>query len=561
LPVCMNSNIINEEIFPALLEGKYWEGDLQVKYVNGEIFDYYFSGGPVYNSKNELIAVFGIHTDISERKKYEITLKEYAEKINRILESITDGFFSLTSSGEITHWNKAAESLTGVSRDQIENRNLWKVFPEARNLFFYSKHQEALKTMEKVSYEEFSAPNNKWYEVNIYPAEDSSSVYFKEITDRKLIENKIRIAKERYEMVAKATRESVYDWDIVNNELEWSEAFYELYNYKRVGRENSLSQWLENIHKEDREYVENALNASLKSGDTKWESEYKLVKPDRKTAFILERGFIIRDEAGKAVRMIGSLQDITELKQNERALEELNHKLKKHARELATSNAELEQFAYIASHDLQEPLRMVTSFLSQLQKKYDSQLDDRARQYIHFATDGAVRMRQILLDLLEYSRAGRLQYAREEIDLNEMLQNILQLHETSIKESGAKIIFKDLPFIKAAVTPLQRVLSNLINNAIKYSRKEVSPVIEIFVEDKLSAWEFIVKDNGIGINERYYDKIFILFQRLHSREEFSGTGIGLAICKKIIENHGGKIWLESQEEKGSIFHFTINKQF
>ncbi|HSI70343.1 MAG TPA: PAS domain S-box protein, partial [Gillisia sp.] len=554
-------NILNEEIFPTLLAGKYWEGDLKIKNIKGELFDFYLSGGPVFNSKNEIIAIFGVHTDISERKKFEITLKNYAEKVNGILESITDGFFSITYGGVVTHWNKAAETLSGVARAQVENQNIWEVFPESRDLLFYSKFEEARDTGKKISFEEFYASQKKWFEVNVYPAEEGFSVYFKDITDRKLVENKVRIAKDRYDLVAKATREAVYDWDISKKELEWSDAYYEVYGYKRLSGKNNLFQWLQNVHPEDRERVEHALNSSLKSMDTKWESEYRMVKPDKKIGFVLERGFIIRDEAGKAVRMIGSLQDITELKQNERALEELNHTLQKNAKELATSNAELEQFAYIASHDLQEPLRMVTSFLTQLQKKYDSQLDERAQQYIHFATDGAVRMRQILLDLLEYSRAGRLQYSKEEIDLNVMLKNILHLHENAINESGAKVIFKELPVIRAAVTPLQRVLSNLISNAIKYSRNNVPPEIKINIEERSSHWEFTVSDNGIGIDERYFDKIFVLFQRLHSRDEFSGTGIGLAICKKIVENHGGRIWLESIEGKGSTFHFTINKQF
>ncbi|QCY68601.1 PAS domain S-box protein [Antarcticibacterium flavum] len=556
-----HGDIISREIFPTLLAGRYWEGDLQIKNSEGENLDYYFSGGPVFNSNNEVIALFGIHTDISERKKYEATLKNYGERINRILESITDGFFSLDSSGFVTHWNKAAEKFSGIARHQIENQNLWQVVPEARELLFFDKHQEALKTMEKTSYEEFHAPSKKWYEVNIYPGVEGASVYFKDITPRKLIENKIKIAKERYDLVAKATRESVYDWDVIKNELEWNGAYYEVYGYKRLLRKDNLSQWLENIHIEDRQSIEATLDLALESGDTKWESEYRLVKSNRKIAYVLERGYIIRDESGKAIRMIGSLQDITELKQNERALEELNHQLQRNAKDLADSNAELEQFAYIASHDLQEPLRMVTSFLSQLQKKYDDQLDDRARQYIHFATDGAVRMRQILLDLLDYSRAGRLEYSREEVDLNDMLTNIENLYASSIKETGATILYGKLPVICAAVTPLQRVLSNLISNGIKYSHRDIPPIIKVTVKEESTCWQFSISDNGIGIDERYFEKVFILFQRLHSREDYSGTGIGLAICKKIVENHGGEIWLESKEGKGSTFHFTINKQF
>ncbi len=233
----------------------------------------------------------------------------------------------------------------------------------------------------------------------------------------------------------------------------------------------------------------------------------------------------------------------------------------KRAQDLKISNQELEQFAYIASHDLQEPLRMVTSFLGQLKKKYEDQLDDKAQQYIYFATDGAVRMRQIILDLLEYSRVGRLNYQMENIDLNVLLEEIILLHQNAISETKAKINYCQLPIIKAAKTPLLRVLSNLISNALKYQKENNIPEIEIKVKETAEMWEFIVSDNGIGINSQFFDKIFIIFQRLHAKENYSGTGIGLAISKKIIENHGGDIWLESDEGIGSKFHFTIKKQF
>lgn len=254
------------------------------------------------------------------------------------------------------------------------------------------------------------------------------------------------------------------------------------------------------------------------------------------------------------------IKDITERKQNEKALLKLNKKLEKRAEELAASNAELEQFAYIASHDLQEPLRMVSSFLTQLEKKYKEQLDDKAIQYINFAVDGAARMRRIILDLLEYSRAGRKAVEFEEIDMGKLMNDVLHLNKAVIEEKNAVIEMDDLPIIFGARTPLQQVLHNLLGNALKYQEPQKKPHIKISKEEKEDYWKFSIRDNGIGIDPQYFDKIFIIFQRLHNRSDYSGSGLGLAICKKIIQYHKGNIWIESELGKGSTFHFTISKR-
>ncbi len=248
-----------------------------------------------------------------------------------------------------------------------------------------------------------------------------------------------------------------------------------------------------------------------------------------------------------------------DVKNKTQELKNLNVTLEKRAKELTLSNEELEQFAYVASHDLQEPLRMVTSFLSQLEKKYDNQLDDKAKQYIDFAVDGATRMRHIILDLLEYSRIGRDEDEEEvvKVDIAEIIEQAKVILRKTIEEKNAKIIHKDMPIVMAYQAPILLVFQNLISNGLKYARADVDPVIEISAKELNNEWQFAVKDNGIGINKDYNNKIFVIFQRLHNKDVYSGTGMGLAIVKKIIENFGGKIWLESEEGKGSIFYFTL----
>jgi len=264
-------------------------------------------------------------------------------------------------------------------------------------------------------------------------------------------------------------------------------------------------------------------------------------------------------EAGQIIGFCISLKDITQRVQNEVALTELYDKLNRRAEELTQSNAELESFAYVASHDMREPLRMVTSFLSRLENKYRDKLDDKAKQYIHFAVDGAARMRKIIHDLLEYSKVGKKEYKFEEIDLSKLLAEVGQLNISTFNEKNAVLCWDSLPVIYGYRTPLLQVFHNIISNSLKYQRSEVHPIIKIVAEEHIDYWKFSVTDNGIGIDNQFLSKIFVLFQRLHQKDEYSGTGIGLAICKKIIESHQGKIWAESVVGESTVVYFTIKK--
>ncbi len=259
------------------------------------------------------------------------------------------------------------------------------------------------------------------------------------------------------------------------------------------------------------------------------------------------------------VKLYGSMQDIHALKSAEFELKKLNESLTSYARDLEISNAELEQFAYVASHDLQEPLRMVTSFLNKLQNKYGGLLDEKAQQYIGFAVEGAISMRQSIQDLLAYSRIGRQNVPKESFDLNEVVAEICMLQKEIIREKSATIIKENLPGITGYKAIVLQILQNLVGNSLKYAKSTEKPVITIACEDKQSDWQISVRDNGIGINEAYFQKIFLLFQRLHNKEDYGGSGIGLSVVKKSIEHLGGKIWLDSQEGVGSTFYFTLPK--
>lgn len=224
--------------------------------------------------------------------------------------------------------------------------------------------------------------------------------------------------------------------------------------------------------------------------------------------------------------------------------------------ELQRSNSELEQFAYVASHDLQEPLRKVASFCQLLQRRYGGQLDDRAEQYINFAVDGAKRMQVLINDLLAFSRVGRLTREQTLVDLNEIVRQVVDNYSERVEETGARLEIAELPSVRGEASLLSAVFQNLISNALKFKGAE-APVIVVEVERDGDMWKFTVRDNGIGIEPEYADRIFVIFQRLHPKDAYPGTGIGLAMCRKIVEYHGGTIWLKTDVDSGTSFEFTL----
>jgi PAS domain S-box-containing protein len=384
-----------------------------------------------FDHNDKPIRLDGILRDITQQTKLENhALKVYEEK-NIILESIGDGFYALDKNWVITYWNKQAEIIFKKSRREAIGKNLWELYPDAKNTITYINYHNAVKEKTIQHYERFYEELDRWLEISAYPSSTGLSIFFKDITDRKI---------------------------------------------------------------------------------------------------------------------------------SEKQLGELNTNLKKHASDLAISNKELEEFAYVASHDLQEPLRMVTGFLGQIEKKYSDVIDDKGKRYIHFAMDGAKRMRQIILDLLEFSRVGRTEDVENYIDLIDTVREVILLCQKQIKETKAIVRFENLPSLVTHKTPLRQVFQNLISNSLKYHIKGITPLINISAEENETHWQFAISDNGIGIEEEYFNKIFVIFQRLHNKDEYSGTGIGLAVCKKIIENLGGKIWLASVPGKGTTFYFTLPKK-
>ena len=265
----------------------------------------------------------------------------------------------------------------------------------------------------------------------------------------------------------------------------------------------------------------------------------------------------VRGTGPRDLRALG--QDVERMR---RAIEAARAQLEDQAQDLQRSNAELEQFAYVASHDLQEPLRKVASFCQMLERRYGDQLDERGRQYIDFAVDGAKRMQQLINDLLAFSRVGRVGAEHDEVELADVASEAVGALDTAIEESGATVEVGNLPRVCGDPSLLALVLQNLIGNGLKF-RAEEAPVVRVTSRrGSEEEWEITVHDNGIGVEEQYAERIFVIFQRLHSREAYEGTGIGLAMCRKIVEHHGGRLWLDGSADGagdlgGATFRFTL----
>ncbi len=252
----------------------------------------------------------------------------------------------------------------------------------------------------------------------------------------------------------------------------------------------------------------------------------------------------------------GVARDVTAAYETELQLLEIATQLEQQAKDLQRSNEELEQFAYVASHDLQEPLRMITSYLQLLERRYGALLDEDAREFIDYAVDGATRMKQLINDLLLFSRINTRPMSCKLIEMEQVLEQVFHDMELLIEESDAIITHDPLPVLEADSLQVTQLFQNLIANALKF-RSDAAPVIHIGAVPQGEEWLFSVRDNGIGLDPAYADRIFIIFKRLHTRTEYSGTGIGLAICKRIVARHGGTIWVESALGEGTTCFFTL----
>ena len=530
--------------------------------------------------------ILNIGHDITKRRKHEQEIKYQAF----LLSQINDAVVGVDSNFCITFWNYAAEQMYGYTKDEALNKKSYELLKQTYASGEQDKEmKEFIEKCDSKAVIHTKHKNGKEIivEANSTRILDNSGA----ISGYVVVYRDITVHYKAGKTLLKQARLIDLSFDAIivgkfNGGIEsWNKGAEELYGYSESEAIGQPTHKLLSTVSPTPWYK---IEEKLRHGGI-WEGELQHQTKDGSKVIVLSRIQVIEDngiemllESNRDITMRKKVEDHNKklLEEEQQLTEELtatNEELQSTGEELQTaneeqqqtqieltelinklktSNKELEQFAYVASHDLQEPLRMVSSFTQLLEKRYKGQLDDDADDYIDFIVEGAKRMKDLIDDLLTFSRLNKESLTFEPVLMNVILDNILFYLKAYIKENNAEISYDNLPTIDCDRIQIQQLLQNLITNAIKFHGND-PPKIHISAQELENEWMFNITDNGIGIDPRHQEQIFSIFKRLNRRQEYEGTGIGLSICKRIVQKHDGQIWVESETGKGSTFYFTI----
>ena len=543
----------------VLQTGKPEQINIPVTDLNGIIN--YFEGSyiPLFDSQNGITGLIGYFRNITDRLKVDNELSRTKNYLEQLINYANAPIIVWNPSSEIILFNKAFERLTGYNAEEVLGNKLDFLFPDPSSTKSKAKIRQ---TLYGDFWESIEIPilckNGEtkivlWNSANIFDNDQKNHISTiaqgNDITSRKKAENELEESQRKLNLALENGKIGIWEYDVRTGRFMFDDRMMEMTGVDGQLFDGSFRSFEKHIHDEDVQNVNKAFQRTLE-GKKPFESIFRVLDKDGGTKYLIAKGMLYSNDDNPS-RIIGVGFDITEMKKgSERTLFELNE-------ELARSNKELEQFAYVASHDLQEPLRMVSSFTQLLSDRYGDNLDQNAREYIKFAVDGSKRMYNLINGLLAYSRIHSKGKEFTEVDVKNVLEEVLRNLSILAKKKNAIITVGNMPFVYADRSQLGQLFQNLISNSIKFSVG--IPKIKVSSVEQSENFLFSVKDNGIGIDPQYFERIFQIFQRLLPREEYEGTGIGLSICKRIVERHGGKIWVESKPGKGATFWFTIKK--
>ncbi|WP_436348723.1 sensor histidine kinase [Natronorubrum sp. FCH18a] len=489
-----------------------------------------------------------------ERRHRERKLEQREQRYRTLAESFPNGVVTMFDTDHrcTLAAGQAFDNLP-ISGDEIEGQTVGEAWGEEAATIVEPAYEDALDGEERVVEVEYA--DREW-RIFVVPIRDEAGTVFagmtmaQDVTEQKERERFLQDTKAQLEAATEAGAVGTWEWHVPEDRFVAGASLARQFGLDPdEAREGvSLDHLISSIYKEDREHVEAKIEDVLESCG-EYETEYRVWNEDDELRWVVARGHVECDEDGNPVRFPGALTDITERKKNQQRLEETIEKLER-------SNERLEQFAYAASHDLQEPLRMVSSYLQIIERRYEDDLDDDGEEFLEFAINGADRMRDMIEALLEYSRIETRGDPLEPIDLDVVFGDVLDDLAIRIKQSDADITVDSLPQVQGDRRQIRQLFQNLLDNAITYSGDE-PPRVHVSAEQDGSEWIVSVRDEGIGIDSEHTDEVFEVFRRLHSRDEYPGSGIGLALCQRIVERHGGKIWVESEPDEGTTFMFTL----
>jgi len=523
------------------------------------------SSKAVLNADGEIEFVLSSIKDVTHLKVLR-DAKLVDSKFGSLLESAPDGIVIVNPTGRIVFTNTQAEKLLGYEREELRGKPVEALLPERfhgvhaeHRSHFFAQRSKQSKGVGLELYALRKDGSEFPVEISFSPLETEEGMLvsstIRDITERKRAAEILQQSEERFRLLVEGVQEyAIFMLSPQGTVASWNKGAERIKGYKTdeiIGKHFSCFYTPEAVAEGK---PEQELRTAMEEGQMNGEG-WRV----RKNGQMFWANVVITallDKNGCLQGFAKITRDMTEAKRIEQALNDKNIELQESARELARSNRDLQQFAYVASHDLQEPLRMVASFTQLLAKRYKDKLDQDAQDFIKYAVDGATRMQALISDLLTYSRVDRQEKPLKLTNCDAILKQVLANLKLAIVESGAVITHDTLPVIMADDTQLGQLFQNLIRNAIKF-RGEEPPRVHLSSERNKNGWKISVQDNGIGISPEHRERVFLIFQRLHTTAEYPGTGIGLAICKKIVERHGGRIWIETPPEGGSIFSFTL----